>query len=585
MQTKEQILNFYKISEATLDNWIRTSLQNAMINIGNNILYDEIIIADYVKNQNKLTTRANKKRNSKIEISKELLNYLDNKNWVYDFTLYIKDKDYKRIIRTLIKLYKFRLEMIPFDDELIDLNNIIPCDELYSFSVAYQIMLNSGEKSNNGAYYTPKSIVLDIIQNQQISEKTKFLEPCCGTGFFVLEYIKYYYEKFHKYPNNLIYINDIDANAVEITKLNIKFLTKNKMNFISHNQNGLTLDYFKEFDLILTNPPYGIKNSYDNMNTTEIFSHFIHKSMMNYIKQNGVIDFILPYSILTVSKHKEIMKFILNNYNIEKINFYGKKFDAVFSDIVSIRIKNYYDQKNKIIIGEKNIDQNIFIKNNYIISDIDNVNDLNKYYRIPHITLKKDIFALGIVTGNNKYFLSDVKMNNYVEIITGKEISCGKILYNKKFILNDYNKYQQKPDMTLFLKKKIIYKFISNNIITAVDTTGVLTLNSANIIILNNNNNISEEYISALLNSRILNTIYKNKFGCQLKVLKQHIQELPIFLFDPDKMTKIVNNYNLGHHDENDTYIESLVNEELKHIKIDQDQDEQDTFNMLFTLS
>jgi hypothetical protein len=65
------------------------------------------------------------------------------------------------------------------------------------------------------------------------------------------------------------------------------------------------------------------------------------------------MNFVLPSSVLDVSKHKEIRKIILDQFFLERIKFYGKSFSGVFSDIVFIQIKN--NQKENDLIIEKQI--------------------------------------------------------------------------------------------------------------------------------------------------------------------------------------------------------------------------------------
>lgn len=555
---KNDVLELFKISSATLSNWVRTSIPQAL---DDDDLYDIHTINNFIKTQSKLNSRANKKLNNSIEVPKELLNYLNDKDWVCKFVNYLNGKDKEYVASEIVKLYSDRLSDIKNECEL---SLIIPHGDLYSYSVAYQLILNSGDKNKNGAYYTPKFIVQEIVESL-VSENKTFLEPCCGVGFFVVEYIRSYYSRFNKYPEKLIFANELDSYSAKITELNIRNLTNNQMkHFVVTCGDGLNLNYHN-IDLIITNPPYGIKNKYNNLKTTEIFSHFIHRSIVNYLKPNGILNFILPYSVLSVGKHKEIRKILLEQFNIHYIKHYGKSFDGVFSDIIALEISKNYTEDNKIrmVNGEINeIYQKSLTSNNCIISNINK--DDSKYFddlfKIPHITLKDCTFALGVVTGNNAKFISNEKNDDSIEIISGKEVLVGKINYEgKKYILNKPELYQQKPNMNLFNNKKIIYKFISNKIISAVDDKKILTINSANIIILDKSLHLTEEYVSAILNSKLVNDLYSKKFGQPIKVLKNYLQQLPIFLFDKHIQNQIVENYKNGHHSINDEIIKNEV--------------------------
>lgn len=558
--TKEEILQNLNISPLTLDNWVKNFIPNAL----SNNLYDLTLITSFIEKEHKLCQRANKKQSCIKQIPKELLKYLKNEDWIESYLAYICDKSFELVAEELIHTLQQRIYKMFCNDPL---EKIIPYNEIYAFSVAYQILLNSGEKSRTGAYYTPKFIVNDILES--LIEKNKsMLEPCCGVGFFAIEYIFIYIKKFNELPQNLIFCNDIDPYAVQITKSNIEYLFP-ELKFQIKCEDGLELQWNQKFDFIITNPPYGIKHKHHTLKTTEIFSQFIYSSLFKYLNKDGIMNFVLPSSVLDVNKHKEIRKIILNQFSLERIKFYGKSFFGVFSDIVFIQVKNNNQINDKVHIILQDsfyIHQQKFIDNNYIIS-ITNPNENNyidEYYKIPHITLEQAYFNLGIVTGNNSFFLSDIPKKNTLPILSGKEIEPGKIIYkNQKYILNLLDKIQQKPKNSYFLKNKIIYRFISNKIITAVDYSGILTLNSANFFIVENSN-LSLEYISALLNSDIMQKIHKIKNGNPLKILKQHLKILPIFIFQEDVQKLIEQNYKSGLTKENDLIIEKQIRNYLK---------------------
>ena len=116
--------------------------------------------------------------------------------------------------------------------------------------------------------------------------------------------------------------------AVKIARLNILVRFKNK-NFIPNIFCKNTLfdigndDLFsfhddkdiKDFDVIATNPPWGVhfskaevkklKNLYPQISSFESFSYFLTKGL-NLLRYSGVVSFILPESILNVRTHKDI---------------------------------------------------------------------------------------------------------------------------------------------------------------------------------------------------------------------------------------------------------------------------------------
>jgi len=88
----------------------------------------------------------------------------------------------------------------------------------------YQSLLREGKKSQNGSYYTPETIVNEII-GDYIKKDSKVLDPCCGTGQFLLAFADVI-----ENPKN-IYGVDIDGIAVRIARLNILIKYKDQ-NFI-----------------------------------------------------------------------------------------------------------------------------------------------------------------------------------------------------------------------------------------------------------------------------------------------------------------------------------------------------------------
>lgn len=558
---KDAVMEIFNISSATLDNWVKNEIPESCVDG----LYDLKILYSFVKENNKLSKRANKKQNKKLEIPKDLLDYLVDKNWITGYVNYLlKQEDFSVVAKDLLDLYKSRLLGSDFSGDL-NLLNVIPEGEFYAYSVAYQILLTSGEKSMSGSYYTPKFIVKDLIKSV-IGENKKLLEPCCGVGFFCVEYIKEYISLYGKFPSGLIFANDINYIASEITRLNIIALTVSNTDEIWVSNKSIFELSLNDMDIVLTNPPYGIKNSYIAMKTTEIFSHCVHISLEKFLSNDGELLFVLPQSVLAVDKHKELRVYLLNNHHVLSVIEYGKSFDGVFSDIVALRVKkNKRSLKDNSLLWIKaNSTESVpfeavyadykFVRMNR--SDWDKIKSLSTF---PSILLKSSVFGMGIVTGNNEKFISNEYKDGYIPIVSGKEVYPGYIKFDDcKYILNDLNNVQQKPPLELFKETKIVYKFISSKIVSAVDRSGALTLNSANFLILKDFA-FEPEYVSAIFNSKIFNLFYSKRNGNPIKILKSDLELSPIFVFKEDIRLRIKENYLAGLHHLNDEIIESQL--------------------------
>lgn len=561
---KEEVCLSLGISPATLDNWVKNHIPESKT--GN--IYDIECIKTFILENNKLEKRANKKLSNLIENNSQLLAYLSDDKWVSTWVLFVENNSHlplKDIINNIA--LKRSHQLFDNSEHLDTVSDIIP-EISFALGIAYQIILNSGDKSGSGSYYTPKWLVEKRI-SKGLKRHISYLEPCVGCGFYSTLFAKIYFDAYSEWPSHL-HINDLDPIAVNIAFSELIAIGVPEEIIVTSCVDGLAIPLENKVDFIATNPPYGIKNEYPELKTTEIFAHFIHKCFSDYLNNNGVLDFILPSSFLNVKKHAEIRDFVLSKTNLKEIVFEGKCFDNVYSDIISLTIR-----KEKIVdtFDFKNGEQNKKVSQDYCLHSSDSMisfvdkKDIERQKQllsVPHVYLTDARFALGIVTGNNKQFLSNEKIDGHKFILDGKCINKGSIDESKgKWIIDAPNRYQQKPDIRLFNNKKIVYKFISDKITTAVDHNNRLTLNSANFFILPNDIKLSEEYVSAILNSSVINDYYQIIFGKPIKVLKSNLQQIPIFLFNDKEKEDIEQAYVEQDFNKCDELIQSFIEKRL----------------------
>ncbi len=450
--------------------------------------------------------------------------------------------------------------------------------------IFYQSLLFEGKKSQSGSYYTPSNIVNDIIKDY-VKKDSKVLDPCCGTGQFLLSFAD-----IVQNPSN-IYGIDYDKTAVRIARINILMRFKNK-NFTPNifckntlfdidNDNLFSLHNHKDiknFDVIATNPPWGVhfskaeikrlKNLYPQITSFESFSYFLAKSLISWIRDSGVVSFILPESILNVRTHKDIRKMILKIAQVRKIIYLNRIFKNVFTPVIRLDLgKNNKKTKLTAIYNTNKtykVQQIKWMSNHDFIFDIHSNNFdskiIDKIYKTKHTTLKnKASWALGIVTGNNKKFITTESKPGFEPIYKGKDI--------KKFILDKPSSYiqfqpekfqQVAPEEKYRVKEKLIYKFISKNLTFAYDNRKRLTLNSANILI-PKIPNYPIKVIASLFNSSLYQFLFQKKFS-SIKILRSHIEDLPLPLWDKktfSKITKLVDEImqNQSKFQELDSYI------------------------------
>lgn len=518
------------ISVATIRNWTRIWTNNF---------------------SHKLKSRANKRLSEKKIIPEEYIKYtsiIEMAYWYYNLWFTIQEIIFslilnitKNVSNTFLEweLKKWNISNKKIINELVEMTIDGSGDILWWI---YQSLLTEWEKNKKWSYYTPDYIAQEQINNF-FKEWNIFLDPCCWTGQYLLNIPT-------KYPKN-IWGTDSDELAVKIAKINlmVKYPDTHFEPNIFHLDSLTNSPILKEwfFDVIATNPPWWAKLDtqyfWYSITSWESFSYFLEK-WLKLLKKWWILSYILPESILNVKTHKDIRKEILK-YDIISIHELWRIFTWVFTPAIRIDIKKEKeDWKVNIYWNKKySFDKNIFKQNlNYNFSINISENDsemINKLYSKKCLFLDDENadWALWIVTWNNKEFLSDKQKKWYIPVWTGKEVDFYKLKPTKKFLLYSPTDYQQIAPIEKYkAKQKLIYKFISNKLVFSLDEQWVFTLNSANILIPKLNYPI--KVILALFNSELYSKIFEKKFN-SIKILKSHIQELPLPILD-EKIYKII---------------------------------------------
>lgn len=470
-----------------------------------------------------------------------------------------------------------------FLPEVPDLN--IPEQQDIS-GLVYQSLKAEGDKSFNGSYYTPKEIV-DAIVKENKGEDADILDPCCGTGQFLLSFAESAGdpERLHGY--------DIDRTAVRIARLNImqKYPQRDFSPNIHHTDSLCAKNLPRRYHIVATNPPWGmhfspekreiLMKNHPEILSGESYSYFI-KMGLESLREEGKLSYILPESILNVKFHRDIRKYILNNARIEKIDPLGRVFSNVFTPVIRLDLKKITPQENASFrspVKKKSnrIDQENFRSNSdftfTIHLDRKDRSIMEKIYSTPHTTLKGNAeWVLGIVTGNNSKYLSGRKKKGYEEIITGKDLESYRINPVEKFIRLRPDKFQQvAPVYKYRAEEKLVYKFISKKLVFAYDNKKRLTLNSANAVI-PGVENYPAKVILALFNSSVYQFLFRKKFS-SIKVLRSHLEELPLPFWEKSVFRAIVSMVDDIHRGKNripelDNYIRERFSLDEKEIQV-----------------
>ncbi len=218
----------------------------------------------------------------------------------------------------------------------------------------YVNLYNIQHKKKEDIVYIPNYIsdTMFNLVNVQINKDTKFLDPACGNGSFVLKMYDMFYEKLnlnlepyekHKFILDYnLYACEINDIAVICVKLILSL--KNKKIYFSKKIicGDILLEelYAKNmFDIILTYLPekrveqynkkeinFFIEKYNEDLTNTNIFYNCLFKKMKQLLKNNGSICCIINRNFLEFKHFYYLREILLDNFRINHIiDFSGIK--------------------------------------------------------------------------------------------------------------------------------------------------------------------------------------------------------------------------------------------------------------------
>ena len=327
------------------------------------------------------------------------------------------------------------------------------------------------------------------------------------------------------------------------------------------------------FDISIANPPYiqlskveGISNDYklylrDKFQTSggrlNTFIFFLHQGAL-LLKKNGVMAFIIPNTILTQDYYAYTRKFILENMIIKDIVIFNEmSFEsAVVENTTIVVCKNiqtdyainiYRQNKDKVELLTLKKKSNFTSQDNYVLNIFSN-KIIDKIFRknldslFDHCIINQAIALKGDKSLTIKY---ENRLNKYDKLLEGRNIFKYGIDWDGKYLEYNLQRIHSCKRKDIFeSEEKLLFRRVSESLIFTYDNEQYFALNTLVVVNLRDTSKLNLKFLLALLNSRLLNYIYKNKFKSTKKVFSEiqakSVAKLPIVNIPLEKQSNII---------------------------------------------
>lgn len=435
---------------------------------------------------------------------------------------------------------------------------LVPLEDTLGF--AYISLRDLSHRKQTGAYYTPEKTVNTLINNLKncfITKNKKLCDPCCGTGNFLIGLVG----SGVKIEN--LYGQDIDEISILITRINMFLLDNSisKEQLYSQFVCGDTLSntFPCKFSVVLGNPPWGYDFSKEETayltakyNTAknkgmESYDLFVEKGLA-MLEEDGYLAYVLPEAILSVNSHQQARELIVKNTAFKFVSYLGNAFSGVQCPAIILGIQNGYcgetngcrielDNEEFVINENRDIDATLFSFN---MSD-EEYDCLRVISSVPNAKYLANNakFALGIVTGNNKEYITNIKTDGMEVVLKGSDIFRYAMKKTDNYIHFAPEKFQQVAPTEMYrAEEKLLYRFIAEVPVFTYDNQKKLSLNSCNILI-PQIEGMDIKYVLAILNSSVAAYFINKKYN-SVKLLRSHIESLPIPMVSIEKQNDII---------------------------------------------
>lgn len=214
---------------------------------------------------------------------------------------------------------------------------------------AYEIFIGDSIKGQSGQFFTPQNAAEALVKMVAPERESKVLDLTCGAGGFLVAIIRYWNETQKVDKKDNIYGIDKDNYLIRLAKIHLACMGQKTENIICADSllwdEGILGKNEEAFDIILTNPPFGVniqagsletlskfevaykykKNKKGEMEKTDVVNEAVPPQVVfleqciKLVKKKGQIGIVVPESMISNKKYAYVVELIFEKCYVKAV--------------------------------------------------------------------------------------------------------------------------------------------------------------------------------------------------------------------------------------------------------------------------
>ena len=326
--------------------------------------------------------------------------------------------------------------------------------------------------------------------------------------------------------------------------------------------------YFKEvfddggFDIVIGNPPYVAvrsgaidefskntfkKQYYSAKGQFDLYAIFLEHGI-NLLKSHGILAMITESTFVSNKDFKNLREILIAKNTLVSLIYLGENvFDTASVDVSILVERKNRDDCNyvKLCQSYENFKKGIFLQIPQSVYNNENANfEIKVRSNISELLLFEKIkygnIALGEISemprgaefGANADFVKSTPFDGSYKLIAGRDIKKFSINFAQRYAPYNDNNVSVFKDIGYYTNPKILIQRIRNltltdRIVATYDEDSYMCTNTLRMLVVKKDCQYSLKYILGLLNSRVVNHIFRTLF-LNKDIYKYQLEQIPI---------------------------------------------------------